>query len=260
MSHPATSPSALSVSLRRLALAPLLALATVDGGFAQSASKQFRVDPVRPVAELLAEARRVSPPREGAARRPPDLVDLTALDPTIRLDIRYATANNFLGTPVYRQARALMQRPAAEALVRAQRSLAGGGLGVIVYDAYRPWAVTWVFWQATPAHLHEFVADPAEGSVHNRGCAVDVTLVRLADGALVEMPGSYDEMTERSHVDYAGGTYEQRAYRDLLRRTMEAVGFTVFPPEWWHYDHRDWKLYPIANVPFEDIARSLPVQ
>jgi len=263
MHHCAADPSPATGTRWRCALGlllPLLALAAGGGALAQTALQPFRIDPVRPVAELLEEARRASPPRQPAGLRASDLVELRALDPTIRLDIRYATANNFLGTAVYRQARAFLQRPAAEALVRAQRSLAGGGLGVIVYDAYRPWAVTWVFWQATPAHLHEFVADPAEGSVHNRGCAVDVALVRLADGAIVEMPGGYDEMTERSHVDYAGGTYEQRAYRDLLRRTMEAVGFTVFPPEWWHYDHRDWRLYPIANVPFEDIARSLPVQ
>jgi zinc D-Ala-D-Ala dipeptidase len=241
-------------------LPPLLALATAGGALAQTAPQPFRIDPVRPVAELLEEARRVPPPRQPAGLRASELVELTALDPTIRLDVRYATANNFLGAPVYRQARAFLQRPAAQALVRAQRSLAGGGLGVIVYDGYRPWSVTWVFWQATPPGMHEFVADPAAGSIHNRGCAVDLGLVRLADGVIVEMPGGYDEMTERSHVDYGGGTTVQRAYRDLLRRTMEAVGFTAFRPEWWHYDHRDWRLYPVANVPMEDIARARPVQ
>ena len=259
-SQPATAASRRGPVASRRAWLPLLALAAASGALAETAPQQFRIDPVRPVAELLPEARRAVPPRQPAGLRAPDLVDVVSLDPTIRLDIRYATANNFLGVPVYPQARALLQRPAALALLRAQRSLAGGGLGVIVYDGYRPWSVTWVFWQATPPHMHEFVADPADGSVHNRGCAVDLGLVRLADGALVEMPGGYDEMTERSHVDYAGGTSVQRAYRDLLRRTMEAVGFSVFRPEWWHYDYRDWKLYPVANVPFEDIAPSRPVQ
>jgi D-alanyl-D-alanine dipeptidase len=130
----------------------------------------------------------------------------------------------------------------------------------VVYDAYRPWSVTWVFWEATPARLHDFVADPAKGSRHNRGCAVDVGLVRLSDGSVIEMPSAYDEMTERSYAGYAGGTALQRAHRDLLRRTMEAVGFTVLPEEWWHFDHRDWKLYGLANVPFEDIAPARPVQ
>ena len=242
-------------------LLPVLALAAAAGmAPAQTAPPPFRIQPVRPVAELLAEARLVPPPVEPGRLRASDLVEVTALDPTIRLDIRYATADNFLATPVYRQARAFLQRPAAAALVRAHRSLAGGGLGLIVYDGYRPWSVTWVFWQATPAHLHDFVADPAKGSRHNRGCAVDVGLVRRADGAVVEMPGAYDEMTERSHAGYAGGTTMQRAHRDLLRRTMEAVGFTVLPEEWWHYDHRDWRLYPIVNVPFADIAPPRPVQ
>jgi len=251
---------------RRFALAllltalPPLVTGLRTGDAATDEPEQFRVEPVRPVVELLVEARHVSPPPRPAGLRRSALVELTALDPAIRLDIRYATANNFLGTPVYRQARAFLQRPAAEALVRAQRSLAAGGLGVVVYDAYRPWSITWVFWEATPTNLHEFVADPAEGSRHNRGCAVDLGLVRLADGEVIEMPGGYDEMTERSHIDYAGGTYAQRAYRDLLRRTMEAVGFTVYPPEWWHYDFHDWRRYPIANVPFEDIPASRPVQ
>ncbi len=239
-------------------IAPLLAIAAA-AALAQ-APPPFRVAPVRPLAELLDESRRVAPPPEAGRRRANDLVEITALDPTIRLDIRYATADNVLGAPLYRQARAFLQRPAALSLVRAQRSLAGGGLGLLVYDAYRPWSVTWVFWEATPAHLHDFVADPAKGSRHNRGCAVDVGLVRLADGKAVEMPSAYDEMTERSHAGYSGGTPLQRAHRDLLRRTMEAVGFTALPEEWWHFDHRDWKQYALANVPFEDIVPARPVQ
>jgi len=246
--------------MSRLAVVALLSTACRSGAPAPPAAAQFRIAPVRPVAELLEAARRESPPRQPDGLRTPDLVELTSLDPSIRLDIRYASANNFLGAPVYRQARAFLQRPAAEALVRAHRALAASGHGLIVYDGYRPWAVTWVFWEATPPHLHEFVADPAKGSRHNRGCAADVGLVRLADGAVVEMPGGYDEMTERSHVDYGGGTAAQRAGRDLLRRAMEAQGFAVYPPEWWHYDHEDWRLFPVTNVPFEDIGAAPPVQ
>ena len=130
--------------------------------------------------------------------RPVELVELIALDPTIRLDIRYATRDNFLATPVYTEARAFLQRPAAEALVRAHRALREQGFGLLIHDAYRPWWVTKVFWDATPADKHDFVADPAQGSRHNRGCAVDLTLFRLADGRAVAMPSLYDEMTERS--------------------------------------------------------------
>jgi len=214
----------------------------------------FHVTPVRPVPELLAGALAATPPAESGEFRPADLVELTSLDPTIRLDIRYASTRNFLGTPLYSQARAFMQRPAAEALVRVQHSLASEGYGLLVHDAYRPWYVTKIFWDAMPPDLHRYVADPAQGSRHNRGCAVDLTLYELKSGREVEMPSLYDEATERAYPTYAGGTAEQRRMRDLLRRHMEAEGFEVYEFEWWHFDYRDWKSYRIGNVRFEDLG------
>jgi CubicO group peptidase (beta-lactamase class C family)/D-alanyl-D-alanine dipeptidase len=211
----------------------------------------FRIRPLRPVADLRREAAAAQPPAETGEFRPPELVELTGLDPTIRLDVRYATRRNFLGTPVYTQARAFLQRPAAEALVRAHRALAALGFGLLVHDAYRPWSVTKVFWEATPPDKRLFVADPARGSRHNRGCAVDLTLYERATGRPVEMPGVYDEMTERSFPDYPGGSERQRWHRERLRDAMEEQGFTVFESEWWHFDCRDWRLYPILNLPFE---------
>lgn len=213
----------------------------------------FHVTPVRPVAELLPIALAATPPAESGKFRPADLVELTSLDPTIRLDIRYATTRNFLGTPLYSQARAFMQRPAAEALVRVQHSLAAEGYGLLVHDAYRPWYVTRIFWDAMPPELHQYVADPAQGSRHNRGCAVDLTLYELQSGRVVQMPSLYDEATERAHANYTGGTPEQRRLRDLLRKHMEAQGFAVYEFEWWHFDYRDWQSYRIENVRFEDI-------
>ena len=213
----------------------------------------FHVNPVRPVAELLPSALASTPPSETGDFRPADLVELTVLDPTIKLDIRYATTRNFLGTPLYSQARAFMQRPAAEALVRVQRPLAAEGYSLLVHDAYRPWYVTKIFWDAMPPELHKFVADPAEGSRHNRGCAVDLTLYDLKTGRAVSMPSLYDEPTERAYANYSGGTAEQRRLRDLLRQHMEAEGFSVYEFEWWHFDYRDWKAYAIQNVRFEDI-------
>jgi zinc D-Ala-D-Ala dipeptidase len=191
------------------------------------------------------------PPRESGPFREPDLVELVALDPSIHLDIRYATADNFTGRPVYTQARAFLQRPAAQALVRANARLREAGFGLVVFDGYRPWRVTKLFWDITPADKKDFVADPRKGSRHNRGCAVDLSLYELATGREVAMPSAYDEMTERSHPDYAGGPAEARARRDLLRGAMEAEGFTVYDVEWWHYDYQDWKLYPILDLPFE---------
>jgi D-alanyl-D-alanine dipeptidase len=214
----------------------------------------FHITPVRPVAQLLPLALAASPPVEPGEFRPADLVELTTLDPTIKLDIRYATTRNFLGTPLYSQARAFLQLPAAEAVVRVQRALAAEGYGLLVHDAYRPWYVTKIFWDATPADKHNFVADPATGSRHNRGCAVDLTLYDLKTGRAAEMPSLYDEMSERAYPTYAGGTAEQRRLRDVLRRYMEAEGFAVYEYEWWHFDYRDWKSYAIQNVRFERIG------
>jgi D-alanyl-D-alanine dipeptidase len=238
-------------SRKQIVPALLLALAAA----AQNRPGIFRIQPVRPVAELRAEALGAKPPAESGTFRRSDLVDVAGIDPRIKLDIRYATSDNFLSTPVYTSARAFLQRPAAEALLRVHRELMKQGYGLVIFDAYRPWYVTRIFWDATPPDKHEFVADPAEGSRHNRGCAVDLSLYDLKTGRQIEMTGGYDEMSPRSYPDYTGGTEEQRAHRQLLRRAMERQGFTVNPSEWWHYDYRDWKAYAIENVPFEEIGR-----
>jgi CubicO group peptidase (beta-lactamase class C family)/D-alanyl-D-alanine dipeptidase len=217
-------------------------------------SATYRITPVRPVAELRASSLTAQPPQEAGDRRAPDLVDLAALDPTIKLDIRYATDNNFLGTPLYTSARAFLQRPAAEALVRAHQALQAHGYGLLIHDAYRPWHVTKLFWDATPDAGHAFVADPSQGSKHNRGAAVDLTLYDRATGQPVTMVGGYDEFSPRSNPDYPGGTSLQRRQRDLLRRTMEDQGFTVNTVEWWHFDFRDWAKYPILNRRFEELG------
>jgi zinc D-Ala-D-Ala dipeptidase len=215
--------------------------------------QQFHITPVKPVEELRAEALAATPPVEEGSFRPADLVELIKLDPTLRLDIRYATSNNFLGTPLYEEPRAFLQRPAAEAVVRVHRALAAKGYGLLIHDAYRPWYITKIFWDATPPDKHQYVADPAHGSRHNRGCAVDLTLFERATGRAVAMPSGYDEMSERAHPDYTGGTSEQRRNRELLRSAMEAEGFTVYEYEWWHFDYRDWHSYAVQNVRFADI-------
>ena len=217
------------------------------------ARAQVAIAPVHPVEELRKQALADSPPQENGPFRKPELVELTTLDPAIHLDIRYATANDFLGTPVYTEARAFLQRPAAEALVRALHKLQPRSYGLLIHDAYRPWYVTKIFWDATPAEGKLFVADPAQGSRHNRGCAVDLTLYDLRSGKPIEMPGTYDEMSPRSFPDYPGGTSLERWHRDLLRRAMESEGFTVYEHEWWHFDYKDWREYPILNIKFEEL-------
>ena len=217
---------------------------------------QLLVPPVRPIADLRREALASQPPVERGVFRASDLVELTHLDPTIKLEIRYATSNNLFGTPFYSQARAFLQRPAAEALARVSAALRGLGYGLLVHDGYRPWYVTKMFWDASPDDKRIFVANPAEGSKHNRGAAVDLTLYDLATGVPVEMVSTYDETSPRASPDYPGGTSRQRWHRDLLRRAMEAERFTVYEAEWWHFDFADWRLYPIGNVDFDHIPPS----
>ncbi|MBG9377238.1 M15 family metallopeptidase [Panacibacter sp. DH6] len=193
------------------------------------------------------------PPRETGNFKPTDLVEIITLDSTIKLDIRYATSNNFVGRPVYQEARAFLQRPAAEALVKINASLRPLGYGLLVFDGYRPWSVTKLFWDITTEENKKFVADPKKGSRHNRGCAVDLSLYELSTGKEVTMTGIYDEMSERSFPDYKGGTAQQRKLRDLLREKMELNGFTVYPYEWWHYDFNGWQQYRISNIQFSEI-------
>ncbi len=219
------------------------------------AGKFFHIHPLKPVVELRREALRAKPPVEKGDFLKPDLVDVAALDPKIKLDIRYATSHDFLGAPVYREAKAFLQRPAALALVRVAHFLERRGYGLLIHDAYRPWFVTKIFWDATPPKLRIFVADPREGSRHNRGCAVDLTLYELATGRPVPMTGHYDEMTERSYALYPGGSSLERWDRDLLRRAMEREGFTVYAFEWWHFDYKGWRYYPILNLTFEQLSR-----
>jgi D-alanyl-D-alanine dipeptidase len=220
----------------------------------QAGQNQLQVRPVRPVAEVRVEALAATPPAEPKTARTADLVELTSLDPTIKLEIRYATTNNFLGTKMYDEARAFMQRPAAEAVVRANQKLRTLGYGLLIHDAYRPWYVTKIFWDATPTDKRWLVANPAQGSKHNRGAAVDLTLFDLATGQAVDMPSTYDESTGRAFADYPGGTSLQRWNRALLRNAMVAEGFLVNPSEWWHFDYKSWRDYPLGNVAFDRIS------
>jgi serine beta-lactamase-like protein LACTB len=214
----------------------------------------YRITPERAMSALHEAALKAKPPVEkNVFEREPHLVELIKLDPFLKLDIRYASERNFLGTPLYTSAKAFLQKPAAEALVRAHSRLGKHGYGILIYDAYRPWHVTKMFWDATPAKSKSFVADPMQGSRHNRGCAVDIGMYDRATGKPVAMLTDHDEFTDRAYPDYLGGTSLERWHRDLLRETMEAEGFSVFPLEWWHFDYRDWRSYPILNVPFEEV-------
>jgi len=146
-----------------------------------------------------------------------------------------------------------LHKEAATALASVLEDLQALKLGICIYDAYRPWHVTQVFWEATPPEQRHFVANPARGSNHNRGCAVDLTLYSLETGRLLEMPSGYDEFTERAYYNYPSCTEEQAANRKLLNEAMTKHGFTVYEFEWWHYDFKDSTKYPVLNIPFEKL-------
>lgn len=189
-----------------------------------------------------------TPPTNDAATAEVNLIDLSEIDPRLKFDIRYAGSNNFMAKALYPVARALLQKPAAEALLRAHDRLRKQGYGLLIFDAYRPWSVTREMWDKHP-HYRDYLADPLKGSRHNRGCAIDLTLYDLNTGKQVDMPSDYDEFTERAHPDYQGGSAASRQARDKLRAAMEAEGFKVYENEWWHFDFQGWERYPILNRP-----------
>lgn len=206
-------------------------------------------------ALLSAYPTQAQPPVESGRFRKAELVELVKLDPTIHLDIRYATKDNFLGVPLYKQARAFMQKPAAEALVRANRALHKQGLGLLVYDGYRPWRATKFMWDHSRPEWRSggYVADPNKGSRHNRGCAVDLTLYDLKTGKALEMPTGYDDFHVQAHAEATDVSPRARANRTTLQKAMLAQGFQILPEEWWHFDYKDYRDYGILDIDFSSI-------
>ncbi|HEU4887662.1 MAG TPA: M15 family metallopeptidase [Thermoanaerobaculia bacterium] len=189
---------------------------------------------------------------EHLARTDPDkrLVDLESLG--IPLDMRYATPDNFMKKTLYPVAKAYLRAPAARALAEVQRELATRGLGIKVFDAYRPYRVTEAMWE--PIKNPDYVADPAKGSRHNRGAAVDLTLIDLRTGAEATMPTGYDDFTERAAHAFTDLPADALANRALLREVMVKHGFDPLPSEWWHYDFRGWERFELMNVGLEELS------
>lgn len=173
------------------------------------------------------------------------MVDLARFAPGLRLDLAYARADNVTGRRLYDEPRAFLRLPAARALRAAQRELAARGLGLLVWDAYRPYSATLALWEAVGDS--RYAAPPGSGSVHNRGCAVDVTLVD-AGGDELRMPTAYDEFSERAHADYQDLPGPVRRRRALLRAVMERHGFTALSTEWWHFEYGDGLLPEPMNL------------
>lgn len=179
------------------------------------------------------------------------LAEIKRYVPGIRLDIRYATANNFMHRQMYAQARAFARLPVVMALKEVEADLKKRGLGLKIYDAYRPYSVTVKFYEM--AHDTNFVADPHKGSKHNRGCAIDLTLIDLKTGKELDMPTGFDSFSKKAAADYPGLPGQQYANRELLKSVMQAHGFKVYRTEWWHYDFDGWMNYPLLDIPFSEI-------
>lgn len=177
-----------------------------------------------------------------------EMVALDKFIPGITLDIRYATSNNLMKEPVYNMAAAYLRKPAAEALRKVQAELKKKGLGLKIYDAYRPYSVTVKFYETFRDTV--FVASPYSGSRHNRGCAVDLTIIDLKTGKELEMPTAWDAFEKRAAANYPGLPSTQFKNRELLKKLMTENGFDIYPDEWWHFDFSGWRSYPVMDIPF----------
>jgi D-alanyl-D-alanine dipeptidase len=179
------------------------------------------------------------------------LIEIKKLIPDIKLEIRYAGKNNFAKQAVYKQARAFARLPVAEALKNVQNDLKKFGFGLKIFDGYRPYSVTVKFFEI--ASDKSFVANPKDGSRHNRGCAIDLTLIDLKTRKELKMPTPYDSFAAEAASDFKDLPANVIQNRELLRLTMEKYGFRVLNNEWWHFDFIGWKNYELMDIPFEDL-------
>lgn len=180
-----------------------------------------------------------------------ELIEIKKAIPNIKLDIRYATKNNFMKQVMYKQARAFARKPVVESLKKIQRELNKKGYGIKIFDGYRPYDITVEFYKK--ASDKNFVANPANGSKHNRGCAVDLTLINLKTGKELAMATPYDSFSAAAAANYEPVLAEVKKNRDLLISTMKKYELNVLDNEWWHYDFSGWQQYDLMDIPFEKL-------
>ena len=212
----------------------------------------FYIIPIKEISELREISKNSNPPILDSLDSHKKLVDLKKLDDEFQLDIRYASTNNFMRSKFYKNERAFFNISAADKLIEAKNELKKLGYGIIIYDAYRPWFVTKMFWEGTPENLKHFVANPKNGSSHNKGCAIDIGLYDIETGESIVMISGYDEFTERAYPNYMGGSKKQRDIRDMLIKVMERNDFTVYEYEWWHFNYNGCES-GIMNYSFEEL-------
>ncbi len=179
------------------------------------------------------------------------LTNLETVVPSVKKDIKYATVDNVTGKVLYASPRVFLRYPAAIALKKIADELALNGIGIVVYDAYRPYSITKKIWDAV--RDENYAASPKTGSRHNRGCAIDLGLYDLKTGKLLLMPTVFDDFTVKAHHDFADIPLEIRVNRALLRTVMEKHGFVALETEWWHYDFSGWQNFPLMDIEFEAV-------
>ncbi len=182
-----------------------------------------------------------------------EMMDIEKAIKNIVLDIRYATDNNFTGEVIYEAPRAFARKPVVEALKQVQDSLVFFNLGLKIYDAYRPYAATLKFYEVYPDTT--FVANPKYGSRHNRGCAIDLSLVDLKTGKEIPMPSVFDDFSEKAHPDFMDFPEELIKNRTFLFEIMAHFGFTHYASEWWHFDYVGWENFPLMDLSFEELEK-----
>jgi len=212
----------------------------------------FYITPIKNISELREISKNSNPPALDSLDSHKKLIDLKKLDNNFQLDIRYASTNNFMRSQFYENEKAFFNSSAADRLIDAKNELKELGYGIIIYDAYRPWFITKMFWEGTPENLKHFVANPENGSSHNKGCAIDIGLYDIETGKSIDMISGYDEFTERAYPNYMGGSKKQRNMRDMLIRIMEKNDFTVYEYEWWHFNYNKCES-GVMNYSFSEL-------
>lgn len=182
------------------------------------------------------------------------LIDLEKYIPGLVLDIRYATTNNFTQSRIYNLAKAYARKPVAGALKKIQRDLKEQGLGIKIFDTYRPYKATVKFYEVYRDTT--YVASPYRGSRHNRGCAADLTLIDLKTGEELKMPTKYDSFSKEAWPSTPMSDPLIRKNRQLLIDVMQKHGFKVNGSEWWHYDFKGWKNFEVMDIDFEELENS----
>lgn len=179
------------------------------------------------------------------------LIDLEKLVPTIKKDVRYSTTNNFAGKKFYKKGKIFLRLPAAFAIKNIQEELLRQNLSLKIYDAYRPYSVTKEIWEFVKDD--RYAASPQKGSRHNRGCAVDLTIIDLSTGVELEMPTPYDDFSVKAHQDFMNLPVNILNNRELLKSLMIKNGFEPLSSEWWHFDFKGWNKFELIDISFEEI-------